>query len=145
MVAIPVSCNLVLHLNTLNELSATYLKTLVGSAHLLFQSWALKNHRIVGQSIPLSFQIPENWALGQAHRSWERKATFSAFTKACGKARGLVVLWEALALLDHLQALPFLPLAMHRGKQRGSGSLCLCSHWPGEVQEAAALGVWILT
>lgn len=92
MVATPISCNLWLYPRTLNELSATYLQTL-WEAHTLVSvpgsqkpqgCWAINN-----TAIPDSRKS----GLRPTHLSSERRATFSAFTRACGKG-----LWTSRAL-----------------------------------------------
>lgn len=87
MVATPISCNLWLYPRTRNELSATYLQTL-WEAHTLVSilgsqkpqgCWAI-NNTVVPDS--------RKSGLGPTHLSLERRATFSALTRACGKAYG---------------------------------------------------------
>lgn len=143
MVATPISCNPWLYPRTRNELSATYLQTL-WEAHTLVSilgsqkpqgCWAI-NNTVVPDS--------RKSGLGPTHLSLERRATFSALTRACGKAYGWAGLWEAPALPYHPWASPFLPLDTHWWNPSSLWvplvNVGCYFHHPGEAKEATILG-----
>lgn len=142
MVATPISCNLWLYPRARNELSATYLQTL-WEAHTLVSilgSQKPQGCRAINNSV-----IPDSRksGLGPTPLSSEGRATFLAFTWACGKAYGWAGLWEAPALPYHLWASPFLPLDTHWWNPSSLWVLlvnvgCYSPH-PGEAKEAAIL------